>query len=271
MYGSHTGLTWDADHNVERNSILSNANLSGTGCLNLSNHDQLIGHSNTITSDCTGDLTFTNVELNWSKFSDLGSHILNVDTDSHIHLHQPSNIDYANASISGNGWIEESWNVEVWVINNNSNGVPSAAVTLEFDQLETTIGNSTNDLGVVLFPDLRGKKYNSVGETPYTTVTISCAYDSVGNSTNVSLSQDRTVWCHLPLENQAPFIKWDSPADQTTFPSQSEVLFNASRSWDLDDDLMTFTWTSSIDGQLLQGLDSEFTANGITAPLGRVK
>ena len=57
MYGSHTGLTWDANHNVERNSILSNANLSGTGCLNLSNHDQLIGHSNTITSDCTGDLT----------------------------------------------------------------------------------------------------------------------------------------------------------------------------------------------------------------------
>ena len=267
MYGSHTGLTWDANHNLERNSILSNANLSGTGCLNLSNHDQLIGHSNTITSDCTGNLTFTNVELNWSKLSDLGNHILNVDTDSQIHLHQPSNIDYANASISGNGWIEESWNVEVWVINNNSNGVPSAAVTLEFDQLETTIGNSTSDLGVVLFPDLRGKKYNSVGESPYTTVTISCAYDSVGNSTNVSLSQDRTVWCHLPLENQAPFIKWDSPADQTTFPSQSEVLFNASRSWDLDDDMMTFTWTSSIDGQLLQGLDSEFTANGITAPL----
>ncbi|MGB1828078.1 MAG: right-handed parallel beta-helix repeat-containing protein [Candidatus Poseidoniaceae archaeon] len=267
MFGSHTGLTWDANHNLERNSILSNANLSGTGCLNLSNHDQLIGHSNTITSNCTGDLTFTNVELNWSKFSDLGTHILNVDTDSHIHLHQPTNIDYANASISGNGWVEESWNVEVWVINNNSNGVPSAAVTLEFDQLETTIGNSTSDLGVVLFPDLRGKKYNSVGESPYTTVTISCAYDGVGNSTNVSLSQDRTVWCHLPLENQAPFINWDSPADQTTFPSQSEVLFNASRSWDLDDDLMTFTWTSSIDGQLLQGLDSEFTANGITAPI----
>lgn len=267
MYGSHTGLTWDANHNVERNSILSNANFSGTGCLNLSNHDQLIGHSNTITSACTGDLNFTNVELNWSKFSDAGAHILNVDTDSHIHLHQPSNIDYANASISGNGWIEESWDVEVWVINNNSNGVPSAAVTLEFDQLETTIGNSTSDLGVVLFPDLRGKKYNSAGESPYTTVTISCAYDSVGNSTNVSLSQDRTVWCHLPLENQAPFMKWDSPADQTTFPSQSEVLFNASRSWDLDDDLMTFTWTSSIDGQLLQGLDSEFTANGITVPI----
>ena len=267
MYGNHTGLTWDANHNLERNSILSNANLSGSGCLNLSNHDQLIGHSNTITSECTGELTFTNVKLNWSGLTDLGSHIFNVDTGSRIHLHQPSNIDYENASISGNGWIEESWNVEVWVINNNSNGVPSAAVTLEFDQLESTIGESTSDIGVVLFPDLRGKRYNSVGESPYTTVTISCAYDGVGNSTNISLSNDRTVWCHLPLENQAPFIMWDSPADQMTFPSQSEVLFNASRSWDLDDDLMTFTWTSSIDGQLLQGFASEFTANGVTAPV----
>ena len=267
MYGSHSGLTWDADHNVERVSILSNANLSGSGCLNLSNHDQLTGHSNKITVQCTGDLSFTNVELNWSGFTDLGSHVLNVGTDSHLHLHQPSNIDYSNASIIGNGWIEESWDVEVWVINNNSNGIPSAAVTLEFDQLESTIGDSTNDLGTVQFPDLRGKRYNSLGETSYTSVTISCAYDGESNSTSVSLSQDRTVWCHLPLSNQAPFIIWDSPSDQTIFPSQSEVSFNASRSWDLDDDFMTFTWTSSIDGQLLQGLESEFTANGMTSPL----
>ena len=49
----------------------------------------------------------------------------------------------------------------------------------------------------------------------------------------------------FPLSNQAPFIIWDSPSDQTIFPSQSEVSFNASRSWDLDDDFMTFTWTSS--------------------------
>ena len=104
-------------------------------------------------------------------------------------------------------------------------------------------------------------------QSPYTTVEISCSYDGVSNSTNVSLSQDQTVWCHLPLSNQAPFIIWDSPVDQTVFPSQSEVLFNASRSWDLDDDLMTFSWSSSIDGQLLQGQDSIFTANGITAPL----
>ena len=264
MHGNHGGITWDADHNIERNSVLSNANLSGTGCLNLSNHDQLSGHNNIITSDCSGELNFVNVELNWSGFSDMGSHILNVDTSSHLHLHQPTNIDYTNASIVGNGWIEEAWNVEVWVVNNNSNGVPAASVTLSFDQLESTIGNPTGDLGVVLFPDLRGKKYNSLGESPYTTVTIDCSYDGVSNSTNTSLSQDRTVWCHLPLSNQAPFIMWDTPTDQTVYPSQSEILFNASRSWDLDDDLMTFTWTSSLDGQLLQGTDSVFTVNNVS-------
>ena len=267
MYGSHEGLVWDADHNIERNSILSNANFTGSGCLELSNHDQLSGHSNTITNSCTGDLTFTNVELNWSNFLDSGNHILDVDSNSHLHLHQPQNIDYMNAIISGNGWIEEAWDIEVWVINNNSNGVPSAAVSLDFDQLELPMGNPTNDLGTVSFPDLRGKKYSSSDQSPYTTAEISCSYDGVSNSTNVSLSQDQTVWCHLPLSNQAPFIIWDSPVDQTVFPSQSEVLFNASRSWDLDDDLMTFSWSSSIDGQLLQGQDSLFTANGVTAPL----
>ena len=267
MYGAHEGLVWDADHNVERTSILSNANFSGTGCLALSNHDQLSGQGNQITNDCTGNLTFTNVELNWSGLTDLGAHIFDVDTNSHLHLHQPSNVDYDNASIDGNGWIEEAWDVEVWVINNNSNGVPAASVSLDFDQLETTMGDSTNDVGTVIFPDLRGKKYNSLGQSPYTTVTIECNYDGVTNSTNTSLSQDRTVWCHLPLENQAPFIMWDSPLDQNVFPSQSEVLFNASRSWDLDDDIMTFTWTSSLDGELLQGQTSEFTVNGMVAPV----
>ena len=81
MYGSHEGLIWDADHNIERNSILSNANFTGSGCLELSNHDQLSGHSNTITNSCTGDLTFTNVELNWSNFLDSGNHILDVDSN----------------------------------------------------------------------------------------------------------------------------------------------------------------------------------------------
>ena len=93
--------------------------------------------------------------------------------------------------------------------------------------------------------------YNSVGESPYTTVTVDCSYDGVSNSTNTSLSQDRMVWCHLPLSNQAPFIVWESPIDQNVYPSQGDVIFNASSSWDLDDDLLTFSWTSSLDGDII--------------------
>ena len=251
MYGVHGGLNWDADHNLERDSVLSNANFSGSGCLNLSNHDQLSGSGNIITLDCTGELTFTNVEINWTKFSDLGTHVLNLDTDSHLHLHQPTNVDYSSANIAANGWIEEAWDIEVWVVNNNSNGVPNAAVHLGFDQLENTISDSTNDIGVVTFPDLRGKKYASDGQSPYTSVTIDCSYDSVSNSTTTSLSEDRMVWCHLPLSNQAPFIVWESPVDQSVYPSQGEILFNASASWDLDDDELTFSWTSDLDGDIL--------------------
>ncbi len=251
MYGSHTGLVWDADHNVERESVLSNANLSGTGCLNLSNHDQLSGSGNLITTGCTGTLDFENVELNWTALEDESAHTLNVDTDSHLHLHQPINVDYSIASIDGNGWIEEAWDLNIWVINNNSNGVPNAIVNLLPDQLENTMSARTNDLGTVNFPNLRGIKYSSVGQSPYTTVEIDCAYDGISNSTNTSLSQDRLVWCNLPLSNQAPFIMWDSPVDQEVFPSQGDILFNASASWDLDDDELTFSWTSDLDGDIL--------------------
>ncbi|MEL0100831.1 MAG: right-handed parallel beta-helix repeat-containing protein, partial [Euryarchaeota archaeon] len=269
MYGAHAGLHWDADHNQERNSILSNASLSGTDCLILSNHDQLYGSNINITNDCLGDLDFTNVKLNWTDLEDFGSHVLNVDTNSNLHLHQPVNIDYQSSVISGNGWIEEAWDIQVWVLNNNSNGVPDAFVELGFDQLESEMNHNTDDYGWASFPDLRGKKFTSVGESPYTDVTINCSYDGITNSTSTILDQDRVIWCHLPLANQAPFLIWDTPVDQTIFPSKSEVIFNASRSWDLDDDSLTFKWNSSIDGVLLEGTESEFTANedGITNPL----
>ena len=263
MFGSHSGLVWDADHNVERNSVLSNANLSGSGCLSLSNHDQLSGSGNRIMSTCSGTIDFVDTIANFSGLIDESNHVFNVDTGSRVHLHQPNGVDYASANISGNGWIEEAWNLDVWVVNNNSNGIPAADVELSFDQLESSMSETTDEFGFVLIQDLRGKRFTSLGESPYTTVTIECSYDGVTNSTNTTLDQDRSVWCHLPLENQAPFLNWDTPIDQQVFPSNSDVQFNASRSWDLDDDLMIFTWTSSIDGVF--GSSSDFRVNDGTS------
>ncbi|MDP6869607.1 MAG: right-handed parallel beta-helix repeat-containing protein [Candidatus Poseidoniaceae archaeon] len=248
MNGNHKGIVWDADHNVERSSVMSNVQLSGNGCLTLSNHDQLSGIGNTITNGCTGQLNFQNVQLNWSGLSDQSNHVLNVDTNSHLHLHQPSNIDYNLANISGNGLIDEAWDVIVWVVNNQSNGVPYANVDLTFDQLESPISVSTDESGQSVILDLRGKRYASSGQSPYTTISFDCTYDGVSNTTAIQLDSDEIVWCHLPLENQAPFLFWDTPIDQEIFPSSAQVIFNANRSWDLDDDPLSFEWKSSIDG-----------------------
>ena len=63
----------------------------------------------------------------------------------------------------------------------------------------------------------------------------------------------------MPLGNQPPFLNWDTPVDMEIFPSASVVEFNASSSWDLDDDPLTWEWTSSIDG--LIGSESNFSVN----------
>ena len=88
----------------------------------------------------------------------------------------------------------------------------------------------------------------------------------MSNSTTAVLDSDQIMYCRLDLDNQAPFLMWTSPQDGAIFPSQGEVEFNASDSWDLDDDILTFTWTSSIDGWLSDGGVSVLTGNGLTAP-----
>ena len=52
------------------------------------------------------------------------------------------------------------------------------------------------------------------------------------------------------LKIQPPFIIWPTPEDEEEFPSGSSVILDASESWDLDDDQLTYTWISSIDGDL---------------------
>ena len=78
--------------------------------------------------------------------------------------------------------------------------------------------------------------------------------DGVHNdSAPLALTEDRRVYCRLELSNQPPFILWDSPEDEAELASGSELMFNASRSWDLDLDELNYSWTSSIDGSLLDG------------------
>ena len=262
MNGNHSGLFWNADNNGDFNSSMSRVQFSGSSCLVLSDHTELNGFDNSITPECTGSLLFQNSDVNWSGLVDLtSSAVLNLDALSTLRLHQPSQVDFSNAVIAPSAKIDLAWNVEVWVINNNSNGVPQSIVDLSFDQYELPAQEPTSDIGFISFPNFIGQRWTHSGPSSETTATITCNYDGISNSSSVILDQNRIVYCQLPLGNQPPFLNWDTPADQEIFPSASVVVFNASSSWDLDDDPLTWEWTSSIDGIL--STESNFSVNEI--------
>ena len=173
---------------------------------------------------------------------------MSLDTSSNLHLHQPVNVSASSAALASGATLDVAWDLTVWVINNNSNGVPDASVNVSFSSFEPYVLTATNEYGTLILPDFISQRWTSSGSSALNTVDVDCGYRGVQNTTSLTYDNDLVVYCHLPLENQAPFIRWTSPEDGSVFPSQAEVEFNASDSWDLDDDVLTYEWTSSIDG-----------------------
>ena len=249
LLGNHNGIYWDADHNGNFPSTLSNTEFVGTECLKLVNHPDLGGYGNTIGTDCTGRVWIENSDVNFSNLADAsGSHILDLDASSALHLHQPNNLDLTIANIPSGAVIDVAWDVTVWVVNNRSNGIPNAYANVSFTQFEPSVSEFTNDLGVVELTDFIGQRWTNSGASAINDVTVECGYDSESNTTTVSFDGDEMMYCVLELDNQPPFLNWTSPMDGDVFPSQGEVFFDAQESWDLDDDPLTLTWTSSLDG-----------------------
>ena len=249
LAGNHSGVYWDANHNGNFPSTLSNTEFVGSDCLKLVNHPDLGGYGNTIGSDCSGRIWIENSDVNFSNFADsTGAHILDLDSNSVLHLHQPNNVDLSIANIPVGATIDVAWDVTVWVVNNRSNGIPNAYANVTFSQFEPSIEQFTNDVGQVLLSDFIGQRWTNTGASAINDVSVDCGYDSKSNSTTTSFDGDKVMYCRLELDNQPPFLNWTSPMDGDVFPSQGQVLFDAQESWDLDDDPLTLTWTSSLDG-----------------------
>ena len=111
----------------------------------------------------------------------------------------------------------------------------------------------TNDDGTLFLPDFISQRWSASGASALNTAEVDCGYFSVENTTTATFGGDLVVYCHLPLANQAPFIRWTSPVDGAVYPSGAEVFFNASDSWDLDNDSMDFKWRSSLDDDIVAG------------------
>ena len=249
MSGNHSGIYWDANHNGNFPSTLSDTEFVGSDCLKLVNHPDLGGYGNLIGNDCTGSIVLENSDVNFSNLVDAsGAHVLDLDASSHMHLHQPSNIDISLANIPSGASIDVAWDALVWVVNNRSNGIPNAYANVSFAQFEPSVSEFTNDDGQVLLADFIGQRWTNTGASAVNDVTVDCGYDSKSNTTTTALGGNVIMYCQLELDNQPPFLNWTSPLDGEVFPSQGQVLFDAQESWDLDDDVLTLTWTSSLDG-----------------------
>ncbi|MEL0182476.1 MAG: hypothetical protein VW872_05340, partial [Candidatus Poseidoniales archaeon] len=266
MAGNHTGLDWRGDNNGQFASMLNNSVLSGTQCALFEGHASLGGHSNRISTACTGSITFTDSQVNWSGLIDdragAGSPtVLNLDATSNLHLHQPVNVSASDAVLATGATLDVAWDLTVWVINNNSNGIPGASVNVTFTSFEPSITLPTDDTGTLFLPDFISQRWTASGASALNTAEVDCGYFSVENTTTATFGGDLVVYCHLPLANQAPFIRWTSPVDGAVYPSGAEVFFNASDSWDLDNDSMVFKWRSSLDDDIVAGCAGVFHGN----------
>ena len=266
MAGNHTGLDWRGDNNGQFASIMNNSVLSGTQCALFEGHSSLGGHGNRISSACTGSITFTDSQVNWSGLIDdragAGSPtVLNLDGTSNLHLHQPVNVSASAAVLGSGATLDVAWDLTVWVINNNSNGIPGASVNVTFSSFEPSITLPTNDDGTLFLPDFISQRWTASGASALNTAEVDCGYFSVENTTTATFGGDLVVYCHLPLANQAPFIRWTSPVDGAVYPSGAEVFFNASDSWDLDNDSMDFKWRSSLDDDIVANCAGVFHGN----------
>ncbi|MGY8702118.1 MAG: right-handed parallel beta-helix repeat-containing protein [Candidatus Poseidoniales archaeon] len=251
MQGSHDGLSWDADHNGVWTSELSNVILRGADCLSLTNHPDLIGHGMNISSDCSGSVELQNVNANWSStYDESGAHVISLDASSTLRLHKPDNIDMNQAVIANGAFIDLAWDMRIWVHNQRGNGIPRADMETTFDQYSTDFDYVSGWYGFDDFPNFIGQKWDSSGASAFTQVDIQCSYDNATNTTTFTFDDDKIIYCILDLTNQPPFIVWSTPIDQDVFASGSAVIFNATDSWDLDDDSLNAIWTSSIDGNL---------------------
>lgn len=252
LSGNHSGIEWNADNNGNYPSSLSRTELSGANtCLTLIDHVALSGYGNTFSAECTGTILLQNSQVNWSSLTDAtGTHALQLDSTSTLHLHQPSGVDLSLATIASGAHIDVAWDITVWVVNTVNNGIPNANINVNFTAFESSFQETTNDLGYVDLPNFVGQRWTNTGASSHNIVEIDCGYDSVSNTTSAVLDQDRFINCVLPLENQPPFLIWDSPMDAMVYPSQGAVLFNASHSWDLDNDALVWAWTSDLDGNI---------------------
>ncbi|MBA46430.1 MAG: hypothetical protein CMB31_07585 [Euryarchaeota archaeon] len=271
LTGNHTGIIWSGTGSSGLNSHLNNSFISGQNCLLLSNHANLTIYSPDYSS-CSGGFTVQSSKVSFVNAPDASGLQLTQPGLAQTNLVQwISSSSPPSLNQGGVAQFDVMWKIHVWAVNQNGFGLPYAVVNLSFDQIENPIQHVVPYAGNLVLGPFVGTRTTSQGTTNVNQFWTGCEYSAIRNDTGPeNLNMDKTSICEIQLPDQPPLILWSTPIDEQLFPSGGEVIFNASESWDLENQELTFSWNSSLDGSLisscLQGVGIEdnksyFTAN----------
>ncbi len=261
MTSNHTGLNWLGSAVP---SALSNSTLRGQDCLTLASVPLLESWNLNLHAECVGNVSIIDSEVNLTGSSS-ASGAVSIGPNTHLRL--ISTHPLQPSSIPSSSTVDHMQYVELWAVNQNGHGLPYAVVNLSFSQFESDLNMTLPLSGNLMLGPFIGERFNSTGASGITDMWAGCEYDNTSNSTGPhALNYDLLVLCTILLINQPPFIVWDEPLNGTVVSSGAQLLFNASASWDLDDDPLSYTWTSSINGDIssscsMAGNESIFYAN----------
>ena len=252
LNGNHTGIIWSGSGSSGLNSYLNNSIISGQNCLLLTNHENLTIHSPDYSS-CSGSFTVQSSQVSFVDAPDASGLQLTQPGLSQTNLVQWISSDTPpSLNQAGVAQFDVMWKIHVWAVNQNGFGLPYSVVNLSFDQIENPIQHTLPYAGNAVLGPFVGTRTTSQGTTNVNQFWTGCEYSSNRNDTGPEqLNSDKISICEIQLPDQPPLILWSTPIDEQLFPSGGEVIFNASETWDLENQELTYFWNSSLDGNLI--------------------
>ena len=248
--GVSGGLEWSPASSSE--SSMMNSQITGiSGCASFSGFESMVIENVIFNCTTQNPPSFHSSNVSMSDVELIGPSSLNLSSGSVVDWISSSPITEPSSD-DDDDLLNISWMIHAEAVNQNGYGIPYAELNLSFDSLQqdqilTLPYSGRSNTG----PYVGRTWNNSAGWSSVASVQGVCSYDGHSNSTDtLLLNQDISMICEIDLPNQPPFIVWESPQEGSVFGSSDEVILDASNSWDMDDDELTYSWTSSIDGGL---------------------
>ena len=264
LSGDGGGMYWGARGSLP--SRISNSVIwdSPSDCIELVSHTELLADGVSLICDELPEIDQSSVNFTDSSLVTRSGSTSTFSLSNNSHLRWISSGDVLTPQSSEDDVIADvMWMVDVHTINQNLLNIPLAQVNITFDEFESEVLATQPYEGMFDYGPFIGQRWTPIqGWSATNTAYVGCEYDGVHNDSEpMQIDGDKRVYCRMELDNQPPFILWETPLDDMEYSSESEIVFDARESWDLDFDTLTYSWTSSIDGDIGSACDLQSSNN----------